>query len=80
MEVRPRVLLTAEEVAGLLGGRPPTVEEALRAERLGLRESRGGGARGREQRGGEGLNEVLRRAISGALHVAADAIYPSGRG
>ena len=83
MEVR-QPLLTAEEVAGLLGGRPQTVEQVMRAELLEARlRGRGGGpyrvtggvpaARRRT-----GSTAALRRLIAGALHVAADAIYPPG--
>ena len=68
MEER-RPLLTAEEIAGLLGKRPPTVEEVLRMELMSTV------ATDRARSPG-----VLRRAIAGALHVAADAIYsPSTR-
>ena len=68
MEVR-QPLLSAEEIAGLLGGRPPTVEQMLRAELLEAPASvleRPTTGRG------------LRRLIAGVLHVAANAIYPPG--
>ena len=66
MEER-RPLLTPEEIAGLLGRRPPTVEEVLRTELMSSV------ATGRVRSTG-----TLRRVIAGALHVAADAIYSPG--
>ena len=83
MEVR-HPLLTSDELAGLLGGRPQTVEQVLRADRL---EARLGGravtpnGQASTQATVEGrtrATRTLRRLIAGALHVAADALYPSG--
>ena len=80
MEVR-RPLLTAEEVAGLMGGRPRTVEQVLRAELAEARWSGGSASRqgrlGRGLKGRSGSTGALRRLIAGALHGAADAICPA---
>ena len=77
-------LLTAEEVDALLGGHPRTVGEALE---MALAEARRDGGRpGSSVQSGtrpfdEGLagpTGTIRRLIAGALHGAAEAIYPSG--
>lgn len=84
MEAR-HPLLTAEEVAGLLGSRPQTVEQVLRSELpearwpvspgSGATLYRSAGARAMA-RGRARSTGALRRLIAGALHVAADAICP----
>jgi hypothetical protein len=80
MELR-HPLLAAEEIAGLFGRHPQTVEQVLRAELLEARRRSVWVAPHR--RAGTSSAEVrphpsgaLRRLIAGALHVAADALYP----
>src|SRR5688500_11020993 len=81
MEVRTP-LLSSVVVAGLLGGRPRTVEQVLRADVFeAVPRDRRGAPSGRAGAPGTANGPArsagaLRRLIAEALHVAADALYP----
>ena len=84
MDAGRGTLLTAEEVAGLLGSRDRAVSglRTVEAELARLQSSSGSyhrrGSDGPDLTGPAGSREAVRRAIARALHVAAEAIYPSG--